>query len=266
MSEEVDFWTPTITAFAPLGLPSPELTPKLLKKPPFRFIHDLVRAINGRFDAYTHIIPPPLDSMNTIETKEQKVQYLQLLISYIEGLLKVAIDVNPKKIISGSEPEKTNIFLQYIAMAVGNAQQDKQLREAQGQFGVASPCVAPPPPPPPSGGPNGIDRASLPKAKKKKEKEKSNVNNIMAKVQEFQRKITNYSIDVSGPINVEEDGKRIVEMWKSLDAPKPPVTEAGMPLEALEIALSRQIEALHQIEKMHEENDEIIQRLEEILL
>lgn len=128
---EVDFWSPTIAAYAPLGLSSPELTPKLLQKPPFRFIHDLVRSINTKYDAYTHVFQPPLDNVATIETKEQKIQYLQLMISYVEELLQVKIDVNPKKIVSGSEPEKTNILLQYIAMAVGNAQKDKERRVQQ---------------------------------------------------------------------------------------------------------------------------------------
>eukprot|EP00796_Vickermania_ingenoplastis_P013280 gene13280-9121_t len=263
---ETDFWSPTIAAFAPLGLTSPELTPKLLKKPPFRFIHDLVRAINERFDAYTHVIPPPLDNASAIETKEQKVQYLTILINYVNQLLQVSIDVNPKKIVSGNEPEKTNIFLQYVAMAVGNAQKDKI--ERQNQQAAVSVAPPPPPPPPPSNSvephPNGMDRSALPKAKK--DSSKCSLEDVNKKVKDFQRKIGTYSLNVSGPPDVQEDGKKIVAMWNELNAPKPPPTQSTMPQEALEIAVARQIEAIRQIETLNKENDEIIQNIEGLLL
>lgn len=259
MSGEVDFWTATIQAYSPLGLGSPELTPKLLKRPPFRFIHDIVRAINARFDAYTRILQPPLDSASTIETKEQKVEYLTLLIDYVGELLNVPIDVNPKKIVSGSEPEKTNVFLQYLALAVGNAQRRQQEINAQ----------APPPPPPAeivpvppdsSSPASSIDRSTLPR-----HAAAANRAEVLGEAALFQKKIASYGINLSDPYNIQEDGRRIVSMWKELDAPPAPLAASPMPQEALEIAINRQIEALKQVHKLSEENNLTIQKIESVM-
>ncbi|CAJ1991687.1 Microtubule-binding protein MIP-T3 [Leishmania donovani] len=75
MSDEVDFWSATIAAYQPLQLTSPVLTPKLLKRPPFRFIHDIVCSIDARFAAYDHIIPAELRDSAQVDTKEKKIEF-----------------------------------------------------------------------------------------------------------------------------------------------------------------------------------------------
>ena len=56
---------------------------------------------------------PMLDSKG-IKDKESKIKYLTTLIDCVGNSLGRPIDVNPKKIVAGHEPEKTNALLQAL--------------------------------------------------------------------------------------------------------------------------------------------------------
>ena len=49
--------------------------------------------------------------------KQIKVQFLQKVISHVERILSITINVKPSKIVAGLEPENTCQFLQYFALA-----------------------------------------------------------------------------------------------------------------------------------------------------
>lgn len=324
---EVDFWSATVQAFAPLQLPSPELVPKLLKRPPFRYIHDLVTAINARFAAYTHIFPPELLDPARMDTKEKKIEYLTLLVDYVGKLLKRKIDVNPKKIVAGNEPEKTNAFLQCVASAVGLAQQDKTTRSRSPE--VATPQTVPSPPLP------GDDRHPSPEAKKKKKRtssssksnspapsstspttsrspaqsptvsntaapgatalpgsvdglhelpsraslprkrssmvsnaeKKSDEDAVMATAASFNQKVSGFSINLDpSDRGVQEDGEKIVAMWKELQHPQSNTTPSQMPPEALEMAIKRQLDTIKQVQDLLQENERVIENIEHLLI
>ncbi|KZC06478.1 PREDICTED: TRAF3-interacting protein 1 [Dufourea novaeangliae] len=104
----------------------PPLTEKLLKKPPFRFLHDIVSVVireTGFLDGlYTE---HELNSEN-INNKEAKLAYLTKLIDVVKLTTGANLTVRASKIISGQEPTKTNELLQTIGKAL-----DKKINSAE---------------------------------------------------------------------------------------------------------------------------------------
>ncbi|CAG9565514.1 unnamed protein product [Danaus chrysippus] len=96
----------------------PPLTDKLLKKPPFRFLHDIVTSIiknTGFFDGLFE--EDELKSEN-VKDRESKILFLNKVISVVASTTGKTLLVKPSKIVSGQEPDKTNELLQYIALAL----------------------------------------------------------------------------------------------------------------------------------------------------
>ncbi|XP_065304200.2 TRAF3-interacting protein 1 [Dermacentor albipictus] len=93
----------------------PPLQEKLLKKPPFRFLHDVIhnviKATNFLDGLYTQ---EELTSEN-IKDKEGKIAFLQKAIDAVGIVTGTALPVRPSKIVAGHEPDKTNEFLQALA-------------------------------------------------------------------------------------------------------------------------------------------------------
>ena len=96
----------------------PKMSAKLLSKPPFRFLHDIVSEIT-RTSGFAEglYMDEELDS-NNIKEKQQKIDYLQKIISCVSCQLNIEIEAKPAKIVAGLEPDDTNKFLQLLAIAV----------------------------------------------------------------------------------------------------------------------------------------------------
>lgn len=95
----------------------PKMAAKLLSKPPFRFIHDIVSEItrvtsfaNGLYNA------EELDSAS-IKEKGPKIDYLNKIILCVSCQLNIEIEAKPAKIVAGLEPDDTNKFLQLLSIA-----------------------------------------------------------------------------------------------------------------------------------------------------
>ncbi|KAL7545467.1 hypothetical protein ACHAWF_008817 [Thalassiosira exigua] len=95
----------------------PKCSDKLLGKPPFRFIHDLIMAIGNetKFNLRQIFSEDELISSN-VKDKQPKLQFLEKLINFLEGKLEISVDVNPTKIISGLAPERTRYLLQIFTV------------------------------------------------------------------------------------------------------------------------------------------------------
>eukprot|EP00484_Ammonia_sp_Unknown_P001939 CAMPEP_0197022524 /NCGR_PEP_ID=MMETSP1384-20130603/3370_1 /TAXON_ID=29189 /ORGANISM="Ammonia sp." /LENGTH=698 /DNA_ID=CAMNT_0042450581 /DNA_START=38 /DNA_END=2134 /DNA_ORIENTATION=+ len=114
----------TQEVFADL-ITKPKLTEKLLNRPPFRFIHDIVTNTlkstgfpEGLFQG---------DELNgkLIKGKQDKIDWLSKLIECIESVTKQSLNVNPNKVVAGLEAEYTNEMLQAfanVATQVANGQ------------------------------------------------------------------------------------------------------------------------------------------------
>ncbi|XP_071482744.1 TRAF3-interacting protein 1-like [Diadema antillarum] len=96
----------------------PPMTEKLLKKPPFRFLHDIftevIRTTGFMKGLFTEA---EMDSQN-VKDKDAKIAFLQKAIDVVAMVTGKSLSVRPSKIVAGHEPEKTNEFLQAIGVAL----------------------------------------------------------------------------------------------------------------------------------------------------
>ncbi|GBP24311.1 TRAF3-interacting protein 1 [Eumeta japonica] len=96
----------------------PPLNEKLLKKPPFRFLHDIVTTViknNGFFEGLFD--DEELISEN-VKDRDAKISFLTKLISVLNLATGKALSAKPSKIVAGQEPEKTNELLQCLGYAL----------------------------------------------------------------------------------------------------------------------------------------------------
>jgi TRAF3-interacting protein 1 len=95
----------------------PKLTEKLLGKPPFRFLFDIVvEVIRATGFASTLYSAEELDPANATE-KAQKLMFLEKIIKLVGLQLNTIVGAKPARIIGGYDPQDTNNFLQLLAVA-----------------------------------------------------------------------------------------------------------------------------------------------------
>ena len=94
----------------------PRMSEKLLSKPPYRFLHDIVMRLETKTGFAAGLFEG--DERNgKIKDRDLKVAFLTKLINCISFHLNVSIAARPAKIVAGMEPELTNEMLQYLAFA-----------------------------------------------------------------------------------------------------------------------------------------------------
>ncbi|GMF24389.1 unnamed protein product [Phytophthora lilii] len=95
----------------------PKMSPKLLGKPPFRFLHDIISEVT-RVTGFAEGLfsGEELDS-GAIKEKGPKMDYLTKIIQCVGCQLNVEVEAKPAKIVAGLEPEATCKFLQLLTVA-----------------------------------------------------------------------------------------------------------------------------------------------------
>jgi len=94
----------------------PKMSTKLLSRPPFRFIHDVIMAMNaGNF--IEGLLEDHEKDSGAVKEKEAKLAFLDKIILYAGICNGSEISVRSSKIVSGAEPENTNELLQALAKA-----------------------------------------------------------------------------------------------------------------------------------------------------
>jgi len=96
----------------------PPLTEKLLNKPPFRFLHDIISAVIRDSGILTGLYDISEMKSENVKDKEGKIKYLEKAIDCISFALGENLNAKPSKIVSGQEPAKTNEFLQALAQVI----------------------------------------------------------------------------------------------------------------------------------------------------
>uniref|UniRef100_A0A182MMS1 TRAF3-interacting protein 1 n=1 Tax=Anopheles culicifacies TaxID=139723 RepID=A0A182MMS1_9DIPT len=96
----------------------PALTDKLLRKPPFRFLHDIVHAIIREHGLLEGLYTADELNSDNIKDRDSKMAFLQKLIDVVKLTTGRELKVRPSKIVAGLEPERTNELLQALASAL----------------------------------------------------------------------------------------------------------------------------------------------------
>ncbi|XP_024532183.1 TRAF3-interacting protein 1-like [Selaginella moellendorffii] len=95
----------------------PKLTEALLKRPPFRFLHDIVSEVTRRTGFAEGLFAADELAPLELKDKDAKLRYLTKIINCVGLTLNANVPVRPAKILAGLEPEQTNVFLQMLAQA-----------------------------------------------------------------------------------------------------------------------------------------------------
>ncbi|KAG5326915.1 MIPT3 protein, partial [Acromyrmex heyeri] len=104
----------------------PPLTEKLLRKPPFRFLHDIITAIIKETNFLEGLFSEEELNSDNIKDKEAKLAFLTKLIDVVKLISGANLMVRASKIISGQEPTKTNELLQAIGKALDKKVSSKE--------------------------------------------------------------------------------------------------------------------------------------------
>lgn len=96
----------------------PPLTEKLLSKPPFRFLHDIITSVIKTTGFMNGLYKEEELNSENVKDKDSKIAFLQKAIDFTAMVTGKSLSVKPAKIVAGHEPEKTNEFLQCLAAAI----------------------------------------------------------------------------------------------------------------------------------------------------
>ncbi|XP_055381263.1 TRAF3-interacting protein 1 [Condylostylus longicornis] len=96
----------------------PPLTEKLLKKPPFRFLQDIVISVIKETGCLQGLYSKTELSSEGITDRNAKIAFLQKLIDVLKMVSNENITARPSKIVAGHEASKTNEMLQILGICL----------------------------------------------------------------------------------------------------------------------------------------------------
>ncbi|QDZ20734.1 TRAF3-interacting protein [Chloropicon primus] len=117
MTDGGAFWEPTqsiLQGGENVLVRKPKLTENLLKKPPFRFLHDVISEVIRSTGFAKDLYDEHESNSKNVKDKESKVAYLNKIIDYVSEASGTRVPVRPLKVVAGLEPELTNQFLQVL--------------------------------------------------------------------------------------------------------------------------------------------------------
>ncbi|CAG2163090.1 unnamed protein product [Oppiella nova] len=96
----------------------PVITDKLLRRPPFRFLHDLITSIIRSHGFLKDLYKDNELIAENVKEKESKMVFLQKAIDTTGFIAGDVLSAKPSKIVAGLEVDKTLEWLQVMAKAV----------------------------------------------------------------------------------------------------------------------------------------------------
>lgn len=93
----------------------PPLSEKLLSKPPFRYLHDIVSEVIRTTGFMKGLYEEAEMKSDNVKDKDSKIAFLQKAIDVVMLVTGEPVAAKPARIVAGHEPEKTNELLQTIA-------------------------------------------------------------------------------------------------------------------------------------------------------
>ncbi|XP_066493163.1 TRAF3-interacting protein 1 isoform X2 [Tiliqua scincoides] len=93
----------------------PPLTERLLSKPPFRYLHDVIGEVIRSTGFMKGLYTEAEMKSDNVKDKDAKIAFLQKAIDVVIMVTGESLMVKPARIVAGHEPERTNELLQAIA-------------------------------------------------------------------------------------------------------------------------------------------------------
>ncbi|XP_019300906.2 TRAF3-interacting protein 1 isoform X3 [Panthera pardus] len=93
----------------------PPLTEKLLNKPPFRYLHDIITEVIRVTGFMKGLYTDAEMKSDNVKDKDAKISFLQKAIDVVVMVSGEPLSAKPVRIVAGHEPERTNELLQRIA-------------------------------------------------------------------------------------------------------------------------------------------------------
>ncbi|XP_052805204.1 TRAF3-interacting protein 1-like isoform X3 [Mya arenaria] len=116
----------------------PPLTEKLLSKPPFRFLHDVMTSVIKTTGVMKGLFSDSELNSENVKDKDSKIAFLQKAIDFVSHASGKSLPVKPAKVVAGHEPERTNEFLQALAAAISNKVDNDSIVDAVKKGGKPS--------------------------------------------------------------------------------------------------------------------------------
>ncbi|KAK9871865.1 hypothetical protein WA026_015111 [Henosepilachna vigintioctopunctata] len=109
----------------------PPLTEKLLSKPPFRFLHDIIVAVIKNTGFLKGIFTQDELTAENVKEREAKIAFLNKLIDAVKITTNTDLKVRATKIVAGLQVNETNLLLQAIAYGIDNKLDTSQYKNEQ---------------------------------------------------------------------------------------------------------------------------------------
>lgn len=116
MGDEAEFVAETQETLGKL-IAKPKMTEKYLKKPPFRFLHDVLMEVIKQTSFGQGLYTPEECDASGLSDKQAKVDFLNKAISLTSFALEEQINVAANKIVAGLDADKTNAWLVKVHQA-----------------------------------------------------------------------------------------------------------------------------------------------------
>eukprot|EP00055_Hartaetosiga_balthica_P000827 m.137555 g.137555 ORF g.137555 m.137555 type:complete len:505 (-) comp11907_c0_seq1:45-1559(-) len=127
----------TIELMGPL-LKKPPVNEKLLKRPPFKYLHNMVTQLMHEYEFFKGLYTEEEMNPENVSSKESKVEFLTKAIDVTAIVTGKKLKAKPSKIVAGKEAVQTNKWLQMVAVAIQKKKSSDAAVEAVLHGGEAS--------------------------------------------------------------------------------------------------------------------------------
>jgi TRAF3-interacting protein 1 len=122
-----DYWSETGKMFSSL-ITKPKMSEKLLKKPPPKYIYDIILNTMAKTGFPKGLYTPEEEEHKYFESDaHHKLDILQKAIDITKIVMNENFDIKCTNILKGEQPEKTNYFLQMFYKAATNGKDNSAL-------------------------------------------------------------------------------------------------------------------------------------------
>ena len=122
-----DYWSETGKLFGSL-IQKPKMTEKLLKKPPPKYIYDIILNTMSKTGFPKGLFTAEEEDHKYFESDaHHKLDILQKAIDITKIVMNENFDIKCTNILKGEQPEKTNYFLQLFFKAATNGKDNSAL-------------------------------------------------------------------------------------------------------------------------------------------